>query len=90
MGLRRSSHNVYDTQYHLVWAPKYRKKILLGEVQERMRELLLEIAESYHIEVEELEVSADHVHVFCSFPPQTLHHASRDVFEKFKRAHDFS
>lgn len=70
MGLRRSSHNVYDTQYHLVWAPKYRKKILVGEVPERMSELLLEIAESYHIEVEALEVSVDHVHVFCSFPPK--------------------
>ncbi len=70
MGLRRSSHNVYDTQYHLVWAPKYRKKILTGAVNERMRELLFEIAESYRIEVEELEVSVDHVHVFCSFPPK--------------------
>lgn len=70
MSLRRSSHNVYDTQYHLVWAPKYRKKILTGAVQERMRELLLEIGESYRIEVEELEVSVDHVHVFCSFPPK--------------------
>jgi len=70
MSLRRSSHNVYDTQYHLVWAPKYRKKILTGAVNERMRELLFEIAESYRIEVEELEVSVDHVDVFCSFPPK--------------------
>ena len=70
MALRRSSHNVYDTQYHLVWAPKYRKKILTGAVNERMRELLLEIADSYRIEVDELEVSVDHVHVFCSFPPK--------------------
>lgn len=35
-----------------------------------MRELLLEIAESYQIEIEELEVSVDHVHIFCSFPPK--------------------
>jgi len=54
----------------LVRAPKYRKKILTGAVNERMRELLLEIAQSYRIEVEELEVSVDHVHVFCSFPPK--------------------
>ena len=70
MSLRRSSHNVYDTQYHLVWAPKYRKKILTGVVNARMRELLFEIAECYRIEEEELEVSVDHVHVFCSFPPK--------------------
>ena len=70
MALRRSSHNVYDTQYHLVWAPKYRKKILTGAVAERMRELLLEIASAYKIEIEEMEVSVDHVHIFCSFPPK--------------------
>ncbi|RYZ84820.1 MAG: IS200/IS605 family transposase [Proteobacteria bacterium] len=70
MALRRSSHNVYDTQYHLVWAPKYRKKILVGVVGERMRELLLEIAQTYEITVDELEVSIDHVHIFCSFPPK--------------------
>lgn len=70
MALRRSSHNVYNTQYHLVWAPKYRKKILTGMVGERMRELLLEIAQAYEIEIEEMEVSVDHVHIFCSFPPR--------------------
>ncbi len=70
MSLRRSSHNVYDTQYHLVRAPKYRKKILAGAVGERMRELLFEIGEAYRIDIEELEVSLDHVDVFCSFPPK--------------------
>ncbi len=35
-----------------------------------MRELLLEIAQAYHIEIEELEVSVDHVHIFCSFAPK--------------------
>ena len=70
MALRRGSHSVYDTQYHLVWSPKYRKKILQGAVGERMRELLLEIAENYRIEIEEMEVSIDHVHLFCSFAPK--------------------
>ncbi len=70
MALRRSSYNVYDTQYHLVWAPKYRKKILTGAVGERIRELFLEIAASYGIEIEELELREDHVHIFCSFPPK--------------------
>ncbi len=53
-----------------MWAPKYRKKILVGVVGERVREMLLEIAESYDIVIEEMEVSADHVHLFCSFPPR--------------------
>jgi len=70
VAFRRASHAVYDTQYHLVWAPKYRKKILVGAVGERVREMLLEIAESYDIVIEEMEVSVDHVHIFCSFPPR--------------------
>ncbi len=70
MALRRTSHAVYDTQYHLVWAPKYRKKILTGVVGQRMKELLEEIAQAYGITIEEMEVSQDHVHIFCSFPPR--------------------
>jgi putative transposase len=61
---------VYDTQYHLVWAPKYRKKILTGAVGQRMREVLEEIAQAYDITIEEMEVSSDHAHIFCSFPPR--------------------
>ncbi len=53
-----------------MWAPKYRKKILVGAVGERVHEMLLEIAESYDIVIEEMEVSVDHVHIFCSFPPR--------------------
>jgi putative transposase len=69
MAIRRASHCVYDTRYHLVWAPKYRKWVLQGAVQERVRELFLEIAEHHGFEIEELAVEKDHVHVFLSFPP---------------------
>ncbi len=70
MVLRRTPHAVYATQYHLVWAPKYRKAILQGDVQQRLKELFSSIAEQYEIMIEEMEVSADHVHIFCSFPPR--------------------
>jgi putative transposase len=69
MAIRRASHCVYDTRYHLVWAPKYRKWVLQGAVRERVRELFLEIAEHHGFEIEELEVDKDPVHVFLSFPP---------------------
>ena len=70
MAIRRASHCVYDTRYHLVWAPKYRKWVLQGAVRERVRELFLEIAAHHGFEIEELEVDKDHVHVFLSFPPK--------------------
>ena len=70
MAIRRASHCVYDTRYHLVWAPKYRKWVLQGAVRERVRELFLEIAAHHGFEIEELDVEKDHVHVFLSVPPK--------------------
>ena len=61
---------MYDTHYHLVWAPKYRKWVLQGAIRERVRELFCEIAAQHGFEMEELEVDKDHVHLFLSFPPR--------------------
>ena len=47
MGLRRTSHAVYDSQYHLVWAPKYRKWILRGDLREYVGKLFHRIAEDF-------------------------------------------
>jgi len=71
MSLKRSSHAVYDTAYHLVWCPKYRKKIFAeDEVRERAEQLIREICEEYVIDVEEMEVAVDHVHILVSFSPK--------------------
>ena len=68
--MKRTSHAVYDTKYHLVWAPKYRKWILRGDVRERVEQPFYEIAENHDIEIETLEVVNDHVHLFVSFAPR--------------------
>ena len=70
MALKRTSHTVYETKYHLVWAPKYRKWILRGDIQMRVEELFREIAENHEIEIDTLEVAEEHVHLFVSFPPR--------------------
>jgi len=70
MGLRRTSHAVYDAQYHLVWAPKYRKWILRGDIRDHVREMFGQIAEDFDFEIEEVEISEDHVHLFLSFSPR--------------------
>lgn len=70
MVLRRASHAVYDTKYHLVWAPKYRKWILRGDIQDRVKSIFQEIAIANEFEIDTMEVSADHVHIFLSFPPR--------------------
>ena len=61
---------MYDTRYHLVWAPKYRKWVLHGASRQRVKELFQEIARHHGFEIEEMEVDKDHVHLFLSFPPK--------------------
>ena len=64
------SHAVYDTRYHLVWAPKYRKLVLKSEVKEFVKELFEEILDARDCEVMEMEIAEDHVHIFTSIPPK--------------------
>ena len=57
-GIKRTSHAVYDTKYHLVWTPKYRKWILRGDIRERVRELFEEIATNHEFEIDKMEVGS--------------------------------
>src|SRR3989338_9845886 len=68
--VKRGSHCVYETQYHLVWAPKYRKWVLQGEIRKRVKELFREIGQHHGYWIQEMEVDKDHVHIFLSFPPK--------------------
>ena len=70
MELKRTSHAVYDTKYHLVWTPKYRKWILKGDIRKRVREIFEEISKNHEFDIDTLEVSEEHVHIFLSFPPR--------------------
>ena len=66
---RTSSHSRYDIKYHFVWVTKYRKRILTGAVGIRLRDLVREICRTNEIEILQGSVSADHVHVLLSCPP---------------------
>lgn len=67
---KRTSQAVYDTKYHLVWAPKYREWILRGDVREKMEQVFFEIAVNHDFEIDTMEIAQDHVHLFISFPPR--------------------
>ena len=70
MTIKRMSHAVYDTRYHLVWAPKYRKWILKEKVRDTVKELFEEILAARDCEVAEMEIATDHVHIFTNIPPR--------------------
>ena len=69
MALRRTPHAVYDTLYHLVWSPSTGETCCKARYNNGCGSLA-DIAEQYDITIEEMEVSPDHVHIFCSFPPR--------------------
>ena len=70
MTIKRMSHAVYDTRYHLVWAPKYRKWILKEKLRDTVKKLFEEILKARDCEIEEMEIAEDHVHIFTSIPPK--------------------
>ncbi len=79
--IRRTAHAVYDTSSHLVWTPKYRKRILAGGLGGRVDEMFRAMGPQYDITIDEMEVSPDHVHIFCSFPPR---YSIAQIITRFK------
>ena len=55
--------------YHIVWLPKYRKKVLEGRVRQRVDEVLREVAIINGWEIQELNIQAEHVHIMIQIPP---------------------
>ena len=66
---QKGAHTLYDLKVHLIWVPKYRKRVLIGQVAMRVRDILRQIAMEHEIEVISGKVAADHVHMFVSFRP---------------------
>lgn len=66
---RKTAHTTYDCKYHIVWITKYRKKVMVGLVAQRVRELIRGICKEHEVEIIKGHVSKDHVHLFVSVPP---------------------
>jgi putative transposase len=65
---------VYNVGYHLIWCPKYRKKVLVDGVDKRLKELLYDKAKEIHVEIETMEILPDHVHLFVHTNPTVPSH----------------
>ena len=67
----KSYHNVvYSCKYHVVWCPKYRRKVLVNGVDIRLKKLIEEICGEYHIDIIEMEIMPDHIHLLMEVDPQ--------------------
>ncbi len=68
--LRKLAHAVWQCKYHIIWCPKYRFRILQGAVQRTVIDLLHQLCEWKNLEVLEMNVQVDHVHLLVSIPPK--------------------
>jgi Transposase and inactivated derivatives len=77
----KSNNNItYSCKYHVVWCPKYRRKVLVDGVDVRLKQLILSQAEAMNFEVLEMEVMPDHVHLLIECDPQFgIHKAIKQI-----------
>ena len=71
--------SVYSLKYHMVWCPKYHRKVLVGEIADELRGLLSQKAQELEVTIEALEIMPDHVHLFIESDPTEApqHHANQ-------------
>jgi putative transposase len=66
---RSSNKTVFSAKYHLIWCPKYRRRVLVGPVETRLKEIVSQVVAEAGGEVIEVEVMPDHVHLLAEVPP---------------------
>ena len=67
---KRASHVIWHCQYHIVWVPKYRFRVLQGAVGKEVYKCVMVFSQQLGCEVVELNVQPDHVHLLVSIPPK--------------------
>lgn len=67
--LKHNTTSVVNINYHIIWCPKYRRKVLVDGVDTRLKEVLVQIAEESGCTIETIEVMPDHIHIFLKGNP---------------------
>ena len=70
MKYKSNNNVVYSCKYHVVWCPKYRRKVLINGIDVRLKSLIQEVCNEYHIDIIEMEIMPDHVHLLIEVDPQ--------------------
>lgn len=71
---KHGNNTTFNIGYHLIWCPKYRRKVLVGMVETRLKELLQEKANELLLSLEKIEIMPNHVHLFVKASPTISPH----------------
>ena len=69
MAYRSGSHTLFHHRYHIVWGPKYRYKVLIGDVRLRVRDIVRQVCSEMGVNIVSGALLRDHVHLFVEIPP---------------------
>ena len=69
-GYRKIGHSVYQCKYHVIWCPKYRFKVMEGEIRYFVRDVLRRLCQWKKLEIIQGNVQKDHVHLILEIPPK--------------------
>jgi putative transposase len=64
------NHSHWECKYHIVWIPKYRRKVLFGQLRKYLGQIFRELAQNRECEILEGQMMPDHVHILISIPPK--------------------
>ena len=67
--LKHTAHSSYRCEYHVVFAPKYRRKVIYNEIKKDIGEILRKLCNEMKVEIIEAEACPDHIHMLVSIPP---------------------
>jgi putative transposase len=67
---RKLTHSIWHCQYHIVWVPKYRHRILTGKIGNEVERCVHVFSSQKSCEIIEMNVQVDHVHLICMIPPK--------------------
>ena len=70
MNYKTNNNIMYSCKYHVVWCPKYRRKVLRDNISERLKELIKEKCSEIRVDIIEMEIMSDHVHLLIEVDPQ--------------------
>ena len=69
-----SNTSVYNLGYHIIWCPKYRRKVLINEIENKLKEIIISKCNELDCYVHELNIMPDHVHLFVKTKPTISPH----------------
>ena len=67
--IKSTAHSKYRCQYHIVFAPKYRRQVIYGQIKKDVGEIIRKLCEQKGVEIIEAEACKDHIHLLVSIPP---------------------